>query len=298
MKNFLIVSELALGDSVLTIRTIAQPLKERGYRVAILCNNYNKNLYVNYDVIVEDWPISKRRFYSFLQFSSLSANKKNIYDDFIVLIPSGNFLEKIIGLIRFRHLIKYNRIITSNIKFGMRRKKNNYILGNFFKFKSDINIKSRDAYGAHIEYFFKVQKRLGNDIFLDDFEERLLLHMKTKNLSHVIIQVSSTHQKKFLPLYVVKFLLSVFKANNIEWSLISDKKGRDVNSKLLRTPQWFAAMSTYDNCLLILQDSYLMHLVSNRVGEIFMWIGEDASYDWTPKCATPISSLFSLYYKL
>jgi hypothetical protein len=297
VKKIFIVSQLARGDAVISVKTLANYLLERGDDVTVVCNNYNSDLFIEFRTLIEDWPISRRRFYSLTQFLFLWKINSGM-EDCVVIVPSGNLIEKIISLIRFRSLIKKGQVFTALNIFGMRARKQNYLVGHFLDFKTDISIISRNVYGAHFEFYYKFSYLIGRDIFFEDFKKKFQMHMTANNLQFIIFQVSSLHGKKFLPLSFLKFVIRVINELNYKYIIVSDKNCRNSNSEAQRTPQWFIERGVYDDCLLILQDSFLNHYVTEKSFNRFMWICDNNSYDWNPKHVRPISSLFSFFYML
>lgn len=91
--NTLIIAQLALGDSVILIRQFIKKI-EGTTNITVLCNSYNYFLFSEYDCLIEDWPISRRK----IEKIPFSFSAKNF--DYIVL-PSGHLREKIFARFRF-----------------------------------------------------------------------------------------------------------------------------------------------------------------------------------------------------
>lgn len=294
--QFLIVSQLALGDAIILRREIADPLLGMGHSVTILCNANNKFVFGDIPCIVEDWPLSTRRFYSPRQFFNIVKNT-GVPASTIVWIPSGHFLEKVYSYIKF---FKFYNMRSVNIKNGLRRRLNNQMAGNFIRFRNDIDVFSFDSYGAHVEFFSLAYRELDNNYdFKIRFKDKLRKFIAREDISKIYIQVSALVAQKAMSPEFVELLIEA--CDSCSLFLISDKKNSDYlyGDATHIYPKNVPDHIDKEGNLLFLLDSFLMHLVAPRTNnDIFMYVAQEYAYDWLPRNVTPVSSQYSLFYRV
>lgn len=294
--NFLIVSQLALGDAIILRREIVEPLVSMGHGVTILCNANNKFVFNDYPCIVEDWPLSTRRFYSVRQFFNIVKNI-GVPASAIVWIPSGHFLEKCYSYIKF---FNFKNIRSVSIKNGLRRRLNNQIAGNFIHFRSDIDVHSFDSYGAHAEFFSLAYRELDKSYdFKKRFKSKLRKFIDRKKIKKVYIQVSALVAQKSMSHEFVDLLIEA--CDPCLLYVISDSKTTDYacGEAIHVYPKDVPDQIDKDGNLLFLLDSFLMHFLAPRTdNDIFMYVAQEYAYDWLPRNVMPISSQYSLFYRI
>ena len=114
-----IVSQLAIGDAYLCRRFIVDELVRLDEEVCVLCNPNNAFIFDGIPIIVENWPLSPRRFKSIYEFKYLLPQAINLAED-VVVVPSGHFLEKVFSYIKF---FSVKQKYFSRIEHGLRKKK-------------------------------------------------------------------------------------------------------------------------------------------------------------------------------
>jgi hypothetical protein len=294
--QFLIVSQLALGDAIILRREIVEPLLTMGHGVTILCNANNKFVFDDFPCIVEDWPLSTRRFYSIRQFFNI-VKSIGLPVSTIVWIPSGHFLEKVYSYIKF---FKFKNVRSVNIRNGLRRRLNNQIAGNFIHFRNDIDVHSFDSYGAHAEFFSLAYRELDKNYdFKNSFKNKLRKFIVQENIKKVYIQVSALVAQKAMSHDFVDLLIVA--CDPCALFLISDTKTSDYShgEAIHIYPKDVPDQIDKDGNLLFLLDSFLMHLLAPRTDNvIFMYVAQEYAYDWLPRNVTPISSQYSLFYRI
>lgn len=294
--QFCLVSQLALGDAIILRREIAEPLLSMGHGVTILCNANNKFVFNGFDCVVEDWPLSRRRFYSLRQFFNI-VRDISVSPHTIVWIPSGHFLEKIYSYIKFR---KYKNIRTANLRKGLRRRLNNQIVGNLIHFSNDIDIHSFDSYGAHVEFFVQAYQDLDETYdFKRVFKNKLHKFLIRKNIEKVYIQISALVAQKSMSQDFVDLLIESCASYSLFLISDSEPTGYSNVGAIHIYPKDVRGQIGNGDSLLFLLDSFLLHsLAPGTENYIFMYVAQIYAYDWLPRKVTSISSPYSLFYRI
>jgi hypothetical protein len=282
-----IVSQLAIGDAYLCRRFIVDELVRLNEEVCVLCNPNNAFIFDGIPIIIENWPLSPRRFKSIYEFKYLLPQAINLEED-VVVVPSGHFLEKVFSYIKF---FSVKQKYFSRIEHGLRRKKNNLLFGNYIKSKYEIPILSTDAYGAHLEFFSKFYFKDRN---LVNFQEEINSYIINEGILKVYIQISATVKSKSINNFFLGDLVQLFSHKNCRIIFIKDDPDSHVSIEYI-TPKEVTKITETNNSLFFLLDSFLLHYMSNRLSHVFCIISQIYANDWVPANGYPVSSIYSLY---
>jgi hypothetical protein len=284
-----IVSQLAIGDAYLCRKFIVDELVRLKEEVCVICNPNNSFVFNGVPTIVENWPLSPRRFKSFQEFKYLFSPCFIKRDD-IILIPSGYFTEKMFAFFRFCYVKK---IFFVRIQNGLRAKKNNMFFGKYFKTRYQINIKSSSAYAAHVECFSKF---FFQDRNLNRIKKDVNNYIDLKCIKEIYIQISATVKTKSISKEFLEDLIFVFKDLNCRLRFIQDsvlvENGDSID---FVTPQDVCKNHVTNNAIYFLLDSYLLHFMSDRLKNVFCITSEIYANDWLPANGHPVSSIYSFY---
>ena len=297
MKNIYVVSQLAIGDALLCKRYIVDKLISRGYNVIVICNFNNAFIFKECSTIIENWPLSPRRFKSLIDFKYFLKSTE-IDRDSDILIPSGHFFEKLIASFRFRG----NKMICAYIKNGLRNIKNNQMIGNYFKFKNSIEIDSFDAYGAHLEFFTKFITTIPifSDFYKNNIEKKLLDFIYKLKIKEIFIQKSGLVKSKSMSTTFYNDLVNTLKETSCTIYVIEDNPKRNQGNDFIKylIPQDVNELIKSDSQIFFLLDSFLMHLIHPKCNNVFCVISQKFAYDWLPRNVIPVSSIYSLVKKI
>lgn len=296
-KNIYVVSQLAIGDALLCKRYIIDNLISQGYNVVVICNPNNAFIFKEFTTIIENWPLSPKRFKSLIDFKYFLKSRE-IDKDLDVLIPSGHFLEKLIASLRFRE----NKIFFAHIKNGLRKIKNNQIIGNYFRFKNSIEIDSFDAYGAHLEFFTKFTTTIPifSNFYKNNIEKMLLDFIYKLKIKEIFIQKSALVKSKSMSITFYNDLINTLRQTSCTIYIIEDNPKRNQENDFIKhlIPQDVNKLIKSDSQMFFLLDSFLMHLIHSKCNNVFCVISQKFAYDWLPRNVIPVSSIYSLVKKI
>ena len=296
-KNIYVVSQLAIGDALLCKRYIVDKLICHGYKVVVICNPNNSFIFKEYTTIIENWPLSPKRFKSLMDFKYLLKSTE-IDKNLEILIPSGHFLEKLIASLRFRG----NKFFFAHIKNGLRKIKNNQIIGNYFRFKNSIEIDSFDAYGAHLEFFVKFSNTIPSfsNFYRDNIEKKLLEFIRNTKTTQIFIQKTASVKSKSMSPTFFNDLINILKKTSCTIYIIEDNQKRNQDNDFIKyiIPQNVNKLIKSEKQTFFLLDSFLMHLIHPKCKNVFCVISQKFAYDWLPRNVIPVSSIFSLVKKI
>lgn len=287
--KILIISQLALGDALLVNRLIVSKLQKLGFDITVLCNQYNHKIFINQKVkiLIEDWPTSIRRF-EFKQFSSMFSKKIASFD--LILIPSGNFIEKIISMLRIS-----GKKIFSELPKGLLQKRASFFFGKYISPGDNIKLLSLDAYSMYQEYLAKVlQIHYSKNLPYTQLAHSLNL----KGIRRIIIQTEHIANNKSICNSNLQHFREFFKTTGFEVIEIYEKNQHlSEFTKNAILPKDLKIESLKPKDMLIVLDSFLSHKLqfsSLPTDKLHVYVNNEISYNWIPNKFVVLTSFFSL----
>lgn len=159
-KTILVIAQLALGDSIVLIREFLQKI-ESSYETIILCNSYNYFLFEDYECIIEDWPISRRKV---KKFGNIYLNKKY----YGIALPSAHLREKIFARIRFPF---QKLLIPTCSNLNLLARSNVSLFGNRLKFKLNDPKNHYEIYNQFAAALLNTETQNHQDTFINQMSK-------------------------------------------------------------------------------------------------------------------------------